>query len=62
MEAFGADSEDVSNRWTTTLIFIVNGAVAVVSFVMRSKASWNLFVPHVANRALPAHRQPDSFI
>ena len=34
MEAFGTNCEDVSNRWTTTLIFIVNGAVAVVSFVM----------------------------
>ena len=34
MEAFGTNSEDVSNRWTTTLISIVNGAVAVVSFVM----------------------------
>ena len=46
----------------TTLIFIVDGAVAVVSFVTRSKASWNMFVPPYANRALPAHRQPDTFI
>ena len=46
----------------TTLIFIVDGAVAVVSFVMRSKASWNMFVPPVADRALPAHRQSGSFI
>ena len=29
----------------TTLIFSVDGADAVISFVMRSKASWNLFVP-----------------
>ena len=29
----------------TTLTFIVDGAVTVVSFVMRSKAPWNIFVP-----------------
>ena len=29
----------------TTLNFIVDGAVTVVSFVMRSKAPWNKFVP-----------------
>ena len=29
----------------TTLICIVDGADAVISFVMHSKASWNLFVP-----------------
>ena len=45
----------------TTFIFIVDGADAVVSFVMRSEASWNMFMPPVATRALP-HRQPDSFI
>ena len=27
------------------MIFIVDGAVKVVSFVMRSKAPWNIFVP-----------------
>ena len=29
----------------TTMIFIVDGADAVISFVMRSKACWNMFVP-----------------
>ena len=27
------------------MIFIVNGAVKVVSFVMRTKTHWNIFVP-----------------
>ena len=27
------------------MIFIVDGAVKVVSFVMRSKTHWNIFVP-----------------
>ena len=27
------------------MIFIVDGAVTVVSYVMRSKAPWNIFVP-----------------
>ena len=27
------------------MIFIVGGAEAVISFVMRSRVSWNVFVP-----------------
>ena len=37
MGGFGGHSEDVSIRWSNHL--------AVISLVMRSKASWNMFVP-----------------
>ena len=37
------------------MIFIVDGAVKVVSFVMRSKAPWNIFVP-LDNTTFGVHR------
>ena len=39
------------------VIFIVDGADAVVTFVMRSKASWNMFVPPPARQATNAINQ-----
>ena len=51
----------------TTLIFIVNGANAISSFVMRSTISWNMAVPpgnaawaHISLRIIVNPQLPDS--